>query len=109
MVLHSNGTIDATPNDATSLSYTDDLGTWLLSGNASDYEAQMSAGSPDLFNGTSQESYFNLGTSRDWYARVVTSNGIQSSAGTLTIRDVATQTLQATCSVSMDAEVEFSG
>lgn len=103
MRLHSDGTIDATPNAATSLSYTDDLGTWLLSGSAADYEAQMTTGSPDPFSGQVQGSYLNLGTTRDWFAQI-TGTGTQDASGTLTIRDVATQTLQATCSVSMYAE-----
>jgi hypothetical protein len=102
MRLHSDGTIDATPNDISALSYSDDLGLWLASGLASDYEANMSTGTPDPFSGATQGSWLGLGTTREWYTQ--TSSGIQDSVGTLTIRDVATQTPQASCVVTMYVE-----
>lgn len=103
MRLHSDGTIDASFNQATALLYDNDLGAWLLIGVASDYEAQMTTGTPNAFSGQVQGSYLNLGTTRDWFA-LVTGQGVQDCNGTLTIRDVATQTVQASSTVSMYAE-----
>jgi hypothetical protein len=106
--LHSDGTIDATPDSSVTLSYTDDLGPWLLSGAASDYEARIGNGSPDAFSGQTSNVWHLLSTTREWYAQVTTDaegGGIQDSAATLEIRDAVTLVVLASSSIDMYAEV----
>lgn len=100
--LHSDGTIDATPNSSTSLSYTDDLGAWKLSGAASDYEAKVDTATPDGISGEASNTWLGLGTTRAWFAQ--TTSGIQDSNTTLRIRDATTFVELVNCPISMYAE-----
>lgn len=106
--LHSDGTIDATPDNSTTLNYSEDLGPWLLSGAASDYEARISPGSPDAFSGQVENTWLGLGTTRDWYAQITGTGtqdcGLGGGPELLEIRDAVSFVVLASCNVSMYAE-----
>jgi hypothetical protein len=102
--LHSDGTIDATPNSSTSLSYSEDLGSWLIKGAASDYEARLTSSGPDAFSGQAAGSWLSLGTTRDWYAQITGTGTQDCNASAVEIRDATTLQVLATMTVSMYAE-----
>lgn len=102
--LHTDGTIDATPDQATALNYTDDLGPWLLKGTASDYEAKVDNASPNALQGQAENTWLNCGSAiRDWFAQI-TGAGIRDCGSTLRIRDATTLVELASCQISMYAE-----
>ena len=100
---NSSGALEVTAIDATTLSYTESIGPWLLSGSASGYDVKMNFGSPDAFSGSGENVWLNLGTTREFYA-AMTGNGIRDSSAVVEIRDAASLVVLKTSSVSMYAE-----
>ena len=75
--------------------------TWLVSGTNSDLEVkcQVTTGNVDKGASDATNSWLNLGTTRTWVQRRKDSETVLS----ITIRDVATQTTQATCTITFNA------
>ena len=72
--------------------------TWLLSGSAGDYEARVTVTSGTLDSGTA-DTWEVLSTSRR-YGVARTTTGSESCTFDVEIRDTATQTVQASCTVT---------
>lgn len=84
------------------LSYTD-IGDWLISGSAGDYEVRATLNSGTLTTGTTG-SFQVLSTTRAWTVQR-TIVGIGSANLTIEIRRVGTTTILASASVILTAEV----
>jgi hypothetical protein len=85
-------------------------GEWLVGGTASDYEVRATLvgtiGVPPGSTSGTFGSWLSLGTTRLWYVEV-TEFGIGTSTAelemTVEIRDAATQTVQATATINLEA------
>lgn len=97
----NDGTCDSTANN------TLDEGTWLLAGSVGDYEVRATLNSGSLASGTTG-SWLSCSTTREW-AVTVTSDlgGTQAANLTIEIRDTATSTVRASCTVSITATVNI--
>lgn len=96
--INSGGTVDTLRNGAAT-----GEGTWLLGGSAGDFEVFINVTSGSLSSGTAG-SWVNLGSTQTW-TRARTGPGVATCIFTVTIRDVATQTTQATATVTLTATV----
>lgn len=81
------------------------LHTWLLVGSAGDYEVMATQTSGTVSSGT-VSTWLNCGTTRSWSVVFTSNNGTKTCTLTIQIRDVATGTVQATCTVTLTAHVE---
>lgn len=83
--------------------------TWLTAGSASDYECRLTQSglTGGSMGGAALATWLGCGTSRTWSLTNSTNgNSTYTFTGTLEIRDVATSTVQASCSVTLSAIVE---
>ena len=74
--------------------------TWLLSGDAGDYDARFTLSSGTLDSGTAG-AWQNLATSRGW--GVFANNDLKITTGTVEIRDASTLVVLASGLVSLEA------
>lgn len=107
LAIGSSGTI-ATSGTGTSGSTTGAVSrTWLLSGNASDYQIKWD-GSGDtslLVSNSGLGTWLNGGTNLSWVIEEDDNDSVvRSVSGTLSIRDTATSTVQDTVSVTISAD-----
>lgn len=73
--------------------------TWLLSGAAADYEIYCQPTSGSFSSGSAAtNTWLALSTTRIWKR-----SGSATVIATVTIRDIATQTTQATCTITLGA------
>jgi hypothetical protein len=80
------------------------LESWLLSGSASAYEVNATLVSGALTTGTTG-SWLNLGTTQTWsIINSARDNSVKTASLTVQIRDVATQTVQASANITLSAE-----
>lgn len=79
------------------------IGTWLVIGANSDYEARATVLSGSLSSGTTG-SWLALSTTREW-ARARTTVGTASCSFTLEIRKVSDGQIVDTATITLDAEV----
>lgn len=80
-------------------------GTWLISGNASDYEVRYALTSGSVSSGT-LNTWMSLGTSRTWVTtanRGAAPNARQTAIGTLEIRHATLLNLVAVTTLTIDA------
>lgn len=86
------------------------LESWLLGGGpASNYEVQATYSSGAVPSGT-LATWLNCGSSRTWFvSNGARNNSVISSAISVQIRDVATQTVQASASITLSAESDNFG
>lgn len=99
--LNANGLIQGIRNGSTATE-----GTWLLGGTASAFEVRATLQSGALDGGT-VNSWMNLGSSRDWTrVRTENSTGTNSAVLLIEIRDVATQTVLASGTITLQASVD---
>jgi len=101
---HSDGTVDSGVG-TTGVTY-NNMHTWLLSGANSDYQIRATLASGDTPSVGTMDTWEVLSTTRTW-ENIVTASGQRASTITFEIRDVATSTVQASCSVYLEAFVEL--
>lgn len=98
--LNANGLVQGIRNGSTATE-----GTWLLGGSAGAFEVRATTVSGSLDSGTTG-SWLNMGSTHTWTrTRTADTSGTSQWTGTIEIRDVATQTLQASATVTLEAEV----
>ena len=81
------------------------LETWLLNGAAGDYEARATVSSGDSPTGSALSTWLALSSTRAWTLQDAVVDGIPLTCVLLVeIRDVATNTVQASASITITSE-----
>lgn len=79
------------------------IGTWLNSGSAANYQVEATQTSGTTITGAALGSWLLCSTSRSWSV-TATAGQVNGATMTVQIRDVATQTVRATATITFDVE-----
>lgn len=102
--VHSDGTLDGAAG--TSLSWSQNLGTWLVARVAADYDVRATLVSGDVPDGEATGDWVNCGTTRSWSHSVLTIVAPKQSQLLIELSFAGLQTPIDSCTVNLHATVE---